>query len=172
MKKCKYCQSEIDKKAKICPHCRKKQNNLIQIFISILAIFIVFLIIIIIFSNDETINFDDYALLNPQEFHNDYIDNEISAADKYEDNYYYFTGKVYKVEEFWSDNYLKIQYKYDKDNSKLIELDAYFNNVDDLKSVKKDDVVTVYCRFKHRGIEEFMNVITTYTFKECKFKQQ
>ena len=26
-KKCKYCQSEIDKQAKICPNCRKKQNN-------------------------------------------------------------------------------------------------------------------------------------------------
>ena len=26
MKKCKYCQTEIEKKAKICPHCRKKQG--------------------------------------------------------------------------------------------------------------------------------------------------
>lgn len=26
-KKCKYCQSEIDVQAKICPNCRKKQNN-------------------------------------------------------------------------------------------------------------------------------------------------
>ncbi len=25
MKKCRYCQSEIDSKAKICPNCRKKQ---------------------------------------------------------------------------------------------------------------------------------------------------
>lgn len=27
MKKCKYCQSEIDMQAKICPNCRKKQNS-------------------------------------------------------------------------------------------------------------------------------------------------
>lgn len=26
MKKCKYCQSEIDSKAKICPNCKKKQG--------------------------------------------------------------------------------------------------------------------------------------------------
>ncbi len=26
-KKCKYCQSEIDKKAKICPNCKKKQGG-------------------------------------------------------------------------------------------------------------------------------------------------
>ena len=28
MKKCKYCQSEIEHKAKICPICRKKQNKI------------------------------------------------------------------------------------------------------------------------------------------------
>jgi flagellar basal body-associated protein FliL len=26
MKKCKYCQTEIDDKAKVCPNCRKKQG--------------------------------------------------------------------------------------------------------------------------------------------------
>lgn len=29
-KKCKYCQSEIDKQAKICPNCRKKQNHTVR----------------------------------------------------------------------------------------------------------------------------------------------
>lgn len=28
MKKCKYCQSEIDEKAKYCPNCRKKQKRI------------------------------------------------------------------------------------------------------------------------------------------------
>lgn len=28
MKKCKYCQTEIDKKAKVCPNCRKKQSGI------------------------------------------------------------------------------------------------------------------------------------------------
>lgn len=27
MKKCKYCKSEIDSQAKICPNCRKKQKS-------------------------------------------------------------------------------------------------------------------------------------------------
>lgn len=29
MKKCKYCKSEIDNKAKVCPVCKKNQNNTI-----------------------------------------------------------------------------------------------------------------------------------------------
>ena len=44
MKKCKYCQTEIDKKAKICPHCHKKQTN---IFIRILQVFLGFMVVCI-----------------------------------------------------------------------------------------------------------------------------
>ena len=43
MKKCKYCQSEIDAKAKICPNCRKKQGSKIGkcIFWGLIALFII-----------------------------------------------------------------------------------------------------------------------------------
>lgn len=41
MKKCKYCQSNIDEKAKLCPYCRKRQSNphliVIAIVITIMA---------------------------------------------------------------------------------------------------------------------------------------
>jgi len=45
MKKCRYCQTEIDIKAKICPQCRKNQTNpvfrtigIIMIIIGIMAL--------------------------------------------------------------------------------------------------------------------------------------
>lgn len=41
MNKCKYCQSEIDKKATVCPYCRRKQSNIgftLFIIISIVII--------------------------------------------------------------------------------------------------------------------------------------
>lgn len=44
MKKCKYCQTEIDSKAKICPNCKKKQGKsklLIALIIIILIVVIV-----------------------------------------------------------------------------------------------------------------------------------
>lgn len=40
-KKCKHCQSDIDKKAKVCPNCRKKQGGKLKfIIIGIVAVFI------------------------------------------------------------------------------------------------------------------------------------
>ena len=42
MKKCKYCISDIDEKAKICPNCRKKQTKSIS-GKTLLVLFIIFL---------------------------------------------------------------------------------------------------------------------------------
>lgn len=51
-KKCKYCQSEIDKKAKICPNCRKKQNHTVR---NIILGFIGFIFVCaLILSNGDT----------------------------------------------------------------------------------------------------------------------
>lgn len=40
MKKCKYCQSEIDDKAKVCPKCGKKQGKPIWLIIIIVILVI------------------------------------------------------------------------------------------------------------------------------------
>lgn len=41
-KKCKHCKSEIDKKAKICPNCRKKQSHIVRwIVLIIIAILVI-----------------------------------------------------------------------------------------------------------------------------------
>lgn len=42
MKKCKYCQTEIAKKAKVCPNCRKKQSHIVRwIILGVLAVIII-----------------------------------------------------------------------------------------------------------------------------------
>ena len=42
MKKCKYCQTEMDPKAKICPNCRKKQKHILRwIVLGIFAVIII-----------------------------------------------------------------------------------------------------------------------------------
>lgn len=46
MKKCKYCQTEIDRKAKICPNCHKKQSHILRwILLGLLSVIIVIAII-------------------------------------------------------------------------------------------------------------------------------
>lgn len=44
MKKCKYCQTEIDSKAKICPNCRKKQGMPKWLIILIIVIILIIIV--------------------------------------------------------------------------------------------------------------------------------
>lgn len=50
-KKCKYCQSEIDKKAKVCPNCRKKQGGKGKFIV--LGIIVFFIIVAVLTSNSD-----------------------------------------------------------------------------------------------------------------------
>lgn len=71
MKKCKYCKSEIDAKAKVCPHCKKKQGP--KIVKWLIIGFIIIGIIGVAISNkedekfkkdykqDETVTYKDVA---------------------------------------------------------------------------------------------------------------
>lgn len=52
-KKCKYCQSEIPKKAKVCPQCRKKQGDKLK-WIIIAIIVILFIAVVAGGEDDET----------------------------------------------------------------------------------------------------------------------
>lgn len=54
-KKCKYCQSEINKEAKICPNCKKKQSHVTRNIILGVIGFILFWSFIISLSNKPTV---------------------------------------------------------------------------------------------------------------------
>lgn len=41
-KKCKHCQSDIPKKAKVCPNCRKKQGGILKWIIIVIVVLILF----------------------------------------------------------------------------------------------------------------------------------
>lgn len=41
VKKCKHCQSDIPKKAKICPNCRKKQGGKLKFIIAWIFLIII-----------------------------------------------------------------------------------------------------------------------------------
>lgn len=50
-KKCKHCQSEIDKKAKVCPNCRRKQGGNAKFII--IGVFVVFIIVAALNGKDD-----------------------------------------------------------------------------------------------------------------------
>lgn len=50
MKQCKYCRTEIDKKAKVCPNCHKKQGSII---VGIFSTFCIIIIAIAVFGGDN-----------------------------------------------------------------------------------------------------------------------
>lgn len=58
MKKCKYCRTEINKKAKVCPNCHKKQSSKIIGIVSIVCILII--LVAIASGNEDNKNNDKY----------------------------------------------------------------------------------------------------------------
>lgn len=111
MKQCKYCKSEIDKKAKICPTCRKKQNK-IPGWLKIILGLLLFIIIISAFSSN---NKKDDETKEKEKFSHTVIS---SAPD--EDNFaYYIEGTVTnnRDKEY---SYVQIEFVcYDKDGNNL-----------------------------------------------------
>ena len=138
-------------------------------------IIVVLLIIIFLVTgcggNNEYVSKDQYSQLNIQELHNDYDSNEISAKDKYSNNYYYFTEEIDDVVEYMGDIYLNFMVHSDNPNAKTsgIDINAYFANKEMLANVKKGDTVTVYCKFDERSIENYKGT-TSYSFHSCQFE--
>ena len=112
MKKCKYCQSEIDSQAKICPNCRKKQG--MPKWVIILIVIVAFMVIGS-FGDDssenkptgETSVVEDITLLD-------------GHTGKTDGNYTYeITGTIQNNKDR-DYSYVQIQfYTYDKDGNML-----------------------------------------------------
>ena len=141
-----------------------------KIFKVLLIVPVIFMMTGCLGDDTEYASKESYTELNIQEMHNDYDSNEISAKDKYPNNYYYFTQEVHDVESFGGDYYLEFMIHSSNPNTKTsgIELTAYFASSDMLKDVKKGDTVTVYCKFKERSIENYMGT-TGYSLHSCHF---
>lgn len=168
---CQNCGKQFNKNSST--SINKKYSNKTIIFTSIFLILALMLVVIIEsnFTNTEYVDISNYSELNPQVLYNDYIDNEISAKDKYTGNYYYFTGTIYDITQFLNDKYLTIRYTSERNNSIIIEITAYFSSTDDIKNVKKGDTITVCGKFKERTFDNYNNYLTAFSFHSCKLKE-
>ncbi len=111
---------------------------------------------------------EDCKYVDIQQLDKDYEDNEISAEEKYKDNFYYFTEEITDITKSdLGDSYLTLRFQSSEEN-RVIDIDAHFDNDDDLKKVTKGDLVTIYGQFRHRTIHDYMNTLNTYSFYHCK----
>ena len=113
MKKCKYCQTEIDKKAKICPNCKKKQgaNG------CLIAVIVIVVLVIIgaAFGSDSNSDTNTSTTENKEKF-------SYEVTSQYADDYsfaYYIEGNVTNnTDKDYS--YVQIEFIcYDKEGTNL-----------------------------------------------------
>lgn len=112
MKRCKYCQSEIDKKAKICPNCRKGQGIPKWIIIAIIAVVIIVPIIVGSTDNNSASNSTSPKSNEPK--------FSYTIIDEYDDAFsHYIEGTVTNNRDK-NYSYLQIEFIcYDKDGNNL-----------------------------------------------------
>lgn len=150
---CKHCQSEIPKKAKVCPNCRKKQGGKLKwIIIAIVVIGIIGAA----FgdgSENETASNNSASNSNEQQKEIEYMqvsvndmvaalnENAAAASDTYKEKYLEVTGKLSNIDS--NGDYISL----DSDAEfSLINVQCFTKNEEQLeivKTLKKGDMVTV-----------------------------
>lgn len=132
MKKCKYCKSEIEKDAKICPNCKKKQNKI--------PVWVIIIIVVVIFaaiggsngsSNNSSNNSNSSTSKKKTESKEKF--SIIEGTEKgYSDDYgfaYYIEGTIQNnTDKTYS--YVQVSYNvYDSNNNNLGTCIANNNNL-------------------------------------------
>ena len=153
-KVCKHCQTEIPKKAKVCPNCRKKQGGIIKwIIIGIIAIAIIGSVVG--GSDDETKKNNpstgagkkeeqsiEYTACTVSEMMKTLEENALKAETTYQDKYVAVTGRLSTIDS--DGKYISILPT--EDDWAIIGVQCYIQT-DEQKSqvaeLSKGDVLTV-----------------------------
>lgn len=120
--------------------------------------------IVTIVQDNSFISYDQYTELNPQELYNDYINDAGAASKKYDGNYYYFNGVIEDKVDMTADDYLLMSFSSANDSEKVFHFNAYYFSETYISNAKKDDAITIYCKFKGRDKED------NFIFRSCRTK--
>lgn len=169
-KQCKYCKQEIDAKAKICPHCRKKQKPS-GCLIAVIAVVVIVVIAIAgsAMSGGEKTNSGapanganstsaaqqeiTYTAYSVSELMDDLNTNAMNASDKYKDQYVELTGKLSVIDS--NGKYISILPT--DDEFAIIGVQCYFQS-DEQKSAVKSAAIgdTLVVKGKITDVGEVM----------------
>lgn len=149
-KLCKHCQSEIPKKAKVCPNCRKKVKGGILKWI-IIVIVVIVVIGVAAGGNDKTSDTKtqtgsseasedkqqdakiEYEKYDVKTLMDDLDKNALKAADKYKDQYVELTGVLGTIDS--SGSYVCIDSA--EENFYIINVQCYIQDDEQLEAIKK-----------------------------------
>ncbi len=176
LKKCKHCQSEIDKKARVCPVCKKKQGGKMKVVL----IGVVVLAVITAALNGgkdngstdvatsagtasgkkndtktdptsaPTENPIEYTAYDVSELMNDLDTNAMKAEKKYTDQYVKITGKLFNIDS--DGKYINLGPS--KDDYTIIGVQCYIksdNQTNKIMEMKKGQEVTLKGRITQVG---------------------
>lgn len=169
-KQCKYCKQEIDAKAKICPHCRKKQTPS-GCLIAVIAVVVIIVIAIAgsAMSGGEKTNTGaptdganstsaaqqeiTYTAYSVSELMNDLNTNAMNASDKYKGQYVELTGRLSTIDS--DGNYISLLPE--DDQFAIIGVSCYFQS-DEQRAAVKDATVgdTLVVKGKITDVGEVM----------------
>lgn len=140
-KKCKYCQSDIPVKAKVCAYCRRSQNKIIK---WVIAIFLVILVIGLLSSNsDNSISRNSNVVLD-EEFNAEDYETGITyqqlarTPNDYEDKKIKFSGTVVQVAE--RENKVIMRFAVDSNSSEIIFCE-YEKKIVPVRILEDDEIV-------------------------------
>lgn len=156
-KLCKHCKTEIPKKAKVCPNCKKKQGGLLKWFLIVLAICVVFGMANGGDDEEKKLSTDTTkteAGSNKESVKIEYIqctvddlvkmleENALKAEKTYQDQYVEVQGKLSNIDS--DGEYISLSCLYDEWNFNTIQ--CYIQNDEQLNNVmemKTGDTITV-----------------------------
>lgn len=130
-KKCKHCQSEIDKKAKICPNCRKKQGGKGKFVI--IGIIVFFILVGALGSNNDDSastsgnNEADKATNTQASADGKDVENTQTTKEPTEAPIEYTSYNVSEMMNDLDSNALKAETKY---NNQYVEITGKLSNID------------------------------------------
>lgn len=152
---CKHCQSEIPKKAKICPNCRKKQGGKLKWII--IAVVVIGIIGAAMGGNDgaQTNNSGsktesakkeekkiEYQQVSVDEMMSALNDNAAAASEQYKGKYLEITGKLSVIDS--DSKYISLNPE--NDEFAIVGVQCFTKNSEQkeiIKTLSKDSSVTV-----------------------------